>query len=94
MTSYLINYIRTKSPLALEALRSTLKIGEDSKLADFVLNGITAYPQSKYELIIEQVPFEGEDGGDAVTVISQEALEGGGRPHIACVINDNKSSPF
>jgi hypothetical protein len=77
------NYIRTKNPEALEGMRSTLNISEeDSKLADLIFTGITAYPPSKYDLVIEQVAFEGGDGGDAVTVISQEALEGGGA-HIA-----------
>jgi hypothetical protein len=58
-----------------------------------VFTGINAYPPSNYDLIIERDVFEDEEG-EAVTVISQEAIEYGQRPHTCCVINDNNSTPF
>ena len=87
-------YIKTRDIAAMNKLYSLLTIDENPTLAKFILKGIADYPPSNNELITEIVPYEGDDGGIAVTVISSEALESGGRPHIACVINENKSSPF
>jgi hypothetical protein len=67
---------------------------ENTKLAEFIMDGVGDYPCSKEPLIITQVDFEGIGGGIALQVISSEALEDGATPHIACVVNREKTSPF